>query len=201
MTHHAAPVGAVHAVTKNLALPAALGVRVGAPTFEFRVPVSDEAWALACAQVGAPMVTLHPGAGHPGKRWPLERWLTLSERLSATGLRVVIVTGPDDRAAVAEAVKAMPSSGDRGAAHGRRVGGAVAAGRRGGGRRHRTAALGGRSGASYRGRLWSVGPGDRRAVQRWASGDQTRVHVRVASGAVVQPALRRGIRLYAGDSG
>jgi ADP-heptose:LPS heptosyltransferase len=60
--------------------------------------------------VGAPLVTLHPGAGHPGKRWPLERWLTLSERLSATGLRVVIVTGPDDRAAVAEAVKAMPSA-------------------------------------------------------------------------------------------
>ena len=110
MTHHAAPVGAVHAVTKNLALPAALGVRVGAPTFEFRVPASDEAWASACTQVGAPLVTLHPGAGHPGKRWPLERWLTLSERLSATGPRVVIVTGPDDRAVVAEAVKAMPSA-------------------------------------------------------------------------------------------
>ncbi len=110
MTRHAAPVGAVHAVTKNLALPAALGVRVGAPTFEFRVPASDEAWASACMPVGAPVVTLHPGAGHPGKRWPLERWLTLSERLSATGPRVVIVTGPDDRAAVAEAVKAMPSA-------------------------------------------------------------------------------------------
>lgn len=108
MTHHAAPVGAVHALTRNLSLPAALGARVGAPRFDFRVPASDEAWASALVQAGSPVVTVHPGAGHPGKRWPLERWLTLGERLSASGCRVMIVTGPEDRAAVAEAVKAMP---------------------------------------------------------------------------------------------
>jgi lipopolysaccharide heptosyltransferase I len=106
MTHHAAPVGAAHAVTKNAALLAALGIRVGALPFDFRLPASDEAWASAFE----PAVTLHPGAGHPGKRWPLERWLALAARLSASGRRVAIVTGPEDRAAVAEAVKAIPSA-------------------------------------------------------------------------------------------
>jgi lipopolysaccharide heptosyltransferase I len=105
MSRHATPVGAVHAVTKNLGLLAALGVRAGAPTFGIRVPAADEAWATAYA----PAVTIHPGAGHPGKRWPLERWMALSERLSASGRRVVIVSGPEDRAAVAYAVTAMAS--------------------------------------------------------------------------------------------
>jgi lipopolysaccharide heptosyltransferase I len=103
MSRHAEPIGAVHAVIKNLGLLAALGVRPGAPTFEIRVSASDEAWASAYT----PTVTIHPGAGHPGKRWPLDRWLALSERLSATGRRVMIVTGPEDRAAVAYAVTAM----------------------------------------------------------------------------------------------
>ncbi|MFZ5862134.1 MAG: glycosyltransferase family 9 protein [Nitrospirota bacterium] len=103
MTLHAAPVGAVHAVTKNSALLAALRVRGGAPRFDVRIPAADEAWASPYS----PVVTIHPGAGHPGKRWPLQRWLALSERLSASGRRVVIVTGPDDRATVDEAVAAM----------------------------------------------------------------------------------------------
>lgn len=110
MTHHAEPVGAVHALTRNLSLPAALGAQVGVPRFDVRVPASDEAWASALVPSGAPVVTVHPGAGHPGKRWPLERWLALSDRLSASGCRVVIVTGPEDRDTVAEAVKAMPNS-------------------------------------------------------------------------------------------
>jgi lipopolysaccharide heptosyltransferase I len=106
MSRRAEPIGAVHAVTKNLALLGALGVRSGAPTFEIRVPASDEAWASAYT----PAVTIHPGAGHPGKRWPLDRWLALSDRLSGTGRRVVLVTGPEDRAAVAAAVAAMASA-------------------------------------------------------------------------------------------
>ncbi|MFZ5875328.1 MAG: glycosyltransferase family 9 protein [Nitrospirota bacterium] len=110
MTRHAAPVGAAHAVTKNLSLLAALGVRFGEPRFEFRVPTTDETWAASVVHPGAPVITIHPGAGHPGKRWPLERWVALSERLSASGRRVVIVTGPEDRAAVAKAVGTMASA-------------------------------------------------------------------------------------------
>jgi lipopolysaccharide heptosyltransferase I len=108
MTRHAAPAGPVHALQKNRGLLAALGIPAGEQRFEVRVPNSDEAWARSNAEeAGSGFVTVHPGAGHPGKRWPLERWLALSERLSGAGHAVAIVTGPEDRAAVVEAVKGM----------------------------------------------------------------------------------------------
>lgn len=112
MTHHAAPAGRVHASAKNRAVLAALGVPAGEPRFDLRIPAADEAWAEAWSrstvgEAGPRLVTMHPGAGHPGKRWPLERWLALSERLSAAGYAVAIVSGPEDHAAVREAVKAM----------------------------------------------------------------------------------------------
>lgn len=112
MTRHAAPAGPVHALAKNRGLLAALGIPDGEQRFEVRIPSSDEAWAEAWTRsgLGKPgprVVTIHPGAGHPGKRWPLERWLALGERLSDAGHAVAVVTGPEDRATVIEAVKGM----------------------------------------------------------------------------------------------
>ncbi len=112
MTHRADPVGPAHALAKNRGLLAALGIPSGEPRFELRIPEADQAWARAWsdAHAGGPVAswtTLHPGAGHPGKRWPLDRWLTLAGRLADAGRRVAIVTGPEDRTVVGEAVKAM----------------------------------------------------------------------------------------------
>jgi heptosyltransferase III len=43
-------------------------------------------------------VLIHPGAGSPRKRWPLERFLLLAERLRSGGRRVDFLLGPADEA-------------------------------------------------------------------------------------------------------
>ncbi|HET8761759.1 MAG TPA: lipopolysaccharide heptosyltransferase I [Nitrospiria bacterium] len=114
MTHHAARVGPVHAVVKNRGLAAVLGAESATARFEIRPGTDDEAWADAWLERHAPgrparLITLHPGAGHPGKRWPLDRWVALADRLGDRGWRVVLVAGPDERDAVtATALVATP---------------------------------------------------------------------------------------------
>jgi heptosyltransferase-1 len=112
MTRHAAPAGAVHAVTKNRGLLAALGVPAGESRFEIDIPNQDEAWATAWADrhvtaSSGRIAVCHPGAGHPGKRWPLDRWIALADRVTGPERCAVLVAGPEDRAAVSGAVKAM----------------------------------------------------------------------------------------------
>jgi heptosyltransferase-2 len=42
------------------------------------------------------MIALAPGAAHATKRWPVEHWRTLIQRIVAEGFDVVVVGGPDD---------------------------------------------------------------------------------------------------------
>lgn len=65
-------------------------------------------------QVGdAPLVIIHPGGGHnpgmslPRKRWFPERWAAVVDALHAHGVRILIVGGPGDEAAVAQVSSAM----------------------------------------------------------------------------------------------
>jgi heptosyltransferase-1 len=49
------------------------------------------------AGTGAPLVGLFPGAGHPGRRWPLERFAQLADYLQRNeGARVVVFAGPEE---------------------------------------------------------------------------------------------------------
>ena len=117
MTHHAPPAGRAHALDRNLGVLAALGAPIGPPVFEFAVPPAGEAWADAweaangggaAAWDGVHLLAIHPGAGHPAKRWGLARCLALAERLGAShGVRAAVITGPEDRAAVEAAVAGM----------------------------------------------------------------------------------------------
>lgn len=112
MTHHAAPAGPVHSLLKNRGLLAALEIPTGDTRFDIRVPASDETWADAWIEAHVSgsalrLTTIHPGAGHPAKRWPLDRWVAVAERLADLGQGVAIVAGPEDRSAVLDAVKAM----------------------------------------------------------------------------------------------
>jgi heptosyltransferase-2 len=43
-----------------------------------------------------PMIALAPGAAHATKRWPLEYWRTLVDRIVAQGFDIVIVGGVED---------------------------------------------------------------------------------------------------------
>jgi len=46
----------------------------------------------------APLVGLFPGAGHPSRVWPLERFKELAERLERNdGVRIVVFVGPEER--------------------------------------------------------------------------------------------------------
>jgi lipopolysaccharide heptosyltransferase II len=53
---------------------------------------------LAMADLGQqrPLIAAAPGAAHATKRWPLEHWMTLVQRMVREGFDVAIVGGPED---------------------------------------------------------------------------------------------------------
>lgn len=59
----------------------------------------------------APLVGLFPGAGHPGRRWPVERFATLADHLIRNErVRVVVFAGPEERQLIREIRTQFPSS-------------------------------------------------------------------------------------------
>ena len=63
------------------------------------------------ADTGAPLVGLFPGSGHPGRRWPMERFAKLADYLTRNeGARVLIFAGPEEGDLVREMRKVFPSS-------------------------------------------------------------------------------------------
>jgi heptosyltransferase I len=55
------------------------------------------------AEAGAPLVGLFPGAGHPSRRWPLERFADLADFLVRNDrVRVVVFVGPEERNLIAQ---------------------------------------------------------------------------------------------------
>ncbi len=61
------------------------------------------------AHSGSPLIGLFPGAGHPSRRWPLERFATLAEKLIRdTDVRIVVFAGPEERELVKEMRERFP---------------------------------------------------------------------------------------------
>jgi heptosyltransferase III len=48
-----------------------------------------------------PLAVIHPGAGNEAKRWPVDRWSAMAERLAPT-CQCLLVSGPADAAAAAD---------------------------------------------------------------------------------------------------
>lgn len=105
-----------HAVTSNVRLVAALLTALGAvaptatltPTnapLHFTIADADHRRAtalLAPLADAGPLVAIHASSGVPVKLWVEERWAAVAERLiAATGARLVLTGGPDDRALTA----------------------------------------------------------------------------------------------------
>jgi ADP-heptose:LPS heptosyltransferase len=65
----------------------------------------------AKADIGAPLVGMFPGAGHQGRRWPLERFAQLAETLERSdGVRTIVFAGPEERGIIAQIKAVFPSS-------------------------------------------------------------------------------------------
>lgn len=63
------------------------------------------------ANTNVPLVGLFPGAGHPGRRWPLARFSELAERLARNdAVRIVIFAGPEERGMIKEMRAVFPRS-------------------------------------------------------------------------------------------
>ncbi len=96
------PPGAVHVVEQYLSLLAPLGVRAVPPVFRLPPdPTADRSIGDFLAAEGVKphdrLVALNPGAGRPSKRWPVERFGRLAERLAVeAGARVLLLWGPDE---------------------------------------------------------------------------------------------------------
>jgi ADP-heptose:LPS heptosyltransferase len=65
----------------------------------------------AKAEMGAPLVGLFPGAGHPGRCWPLEQFAHLADFLIRNdGVRPIIFVGPEERHLVSHMRALFPTS-------------------------------------------------------------------------------------------
>jgi len=65
----------------------------------------------AKAEMGAPLVGLFPGAGHPGRCWPLEQFAHLADFLIRNdGVRPIIFVGPEERHLVSQMRALFPTS-------------------------------------------------------------------------------------------
>lgn len=65
----------------------------------------------AKAESGTPLVGLFPGAGHPGRRWPLERFAELADFLIRNdAVRPVLFIGPEERDSVQRARQLFPKT-------------------------------------------------------------------------------------------
>ncbi|MBA3241849.1 MAG: glycosyltransferase family 9 protein [Acidobacteria bacterium] len=105
-----------HAIDRYLDVLAPLGV--GKVSRTPRLPVREEdsraveeLLKKAKAGVDAPLVGIFPGAGHPSRCWPLERFAELAWMLVRNdSVRVVLFAGPEERPKVREMRAALPPS-------------------------------------------------------------------------------------------
>lgn len=71
----------------------------------------DSLLKKAKAESGTPLVGLFPGAGHPGRAWPVDKWAGLAEFLIRNdGVRPVVFIGPEERDTAQEMRRTFPSS-------------------------------------------------------------------------------------------
>lgn len=95
-----------------LALPRGAKLPQAWPAPRLDVPAAEvAAWRAKCgvAADGRPVVALAPGAVGPSKRWPAAAYAALTRQLTADGLAVWIVGGPDEKPLAAEIVGNTPA--------------------------------------------------------------------------------------------
>jgi ADP-heptose:LPS heptosyltransferase len=71
----------------------------------------DQILHKAKADSGSPLVGLFPGAGHPSRRWPLQRFAELTDFLVRNDqLRVLVFAGPEEADLISQMRRSFPAS-------------------------------------------------------------------------------------------
>ncbi len=105
-----------HLVDRYLDVLIPLGVTKAARLPQLKLRAQDNAAVeqiLKKAKVnsGTPLVGLFPGAGHPGRRWPLENFAELADYLIRNhGVRVLVFAGPEERALMQQMRAVFPAT-------------------------------------------------------------------------------------------
>jgi ADP-heptose:LPS heptosyltransferase len=103
-----------HATDRYLSVLAPLGVKDAPRVPRLRTRSADDEAVEQMlkrekAHTGAPLIGLFPGAGHPSRRWPLERFAELAGKLvRETDVRIIVFAGPEERALVKEMREMFP---------------------------------------------------------------------------------------------
>lgn len=97
----------LHEIERNLRLVAMLGCPADDASLAFPVGIDDrdEADALLARRDHRPPVGIHPGAKHPSRRWPAERFAAVADGLAARYGARIVITGGADEIDVARAVE------------------------------------------------------------------------------------------------
>jgi ADP-heptose:LPS heptosyltransferase len=105
-----------HLVDRYLDVLQPLGIKDAPRLPQLKTRIEDDRSVDAMlrrakADVGAPLVGLFPGAGHPSRCWPAERFAELADVLAhSDDVRPVVFAGPEERALVHQWRAIFPSS-------------------------------------------------------------------------------------------
>lgn len=105
-----------HIVRKNLSLLAPFGIRVESPDFGIHLSQDAKAKIRSLHQqvvIGREgrLVGIHPGVGHPRKRWDAVRYAKVGDQLhEQKGVRVILTAGPGEEAMVRQVASQMRSA-------------------------------------------------------------------------------------------
>jgi ADP-heptose:LPS heptosyltransferase len=105
-----------HAIDRYLDVLVPLGIKDAPRIPRLRTRAGDDAAVEQMlkkekANTNARLAGLFPGAGHPDRRWPLERFAELAERLARNDdVRIVLFAGPEEREMVKEMRAIFPRS-------------------------------------------------------------------------------------------
>jgi heptosyltransferase-1 len=103
-----------HAVDRYLDVLVPLGIRDAPRVPRLRTRAEDDAAIEQMlkkerAHMGAPLVGIFPGAGHPERRWSLKRFSELADMFVRNdGVRIVTFLGPEERALAGEIRQTFP---------------------------------------------------------------------------------------------
>jgi ADP-heptose:LPS heptosyltransferase len=89
-----------HEVQRNVGLLSALGIDASEHGLEAWLSVQDEEFVndVAATRGKAPLVAVGPGAGHPKRVWPIERFAETGRWLTDRGVRLIVIGGPGEEA-------------------------------------------------------------------------------------------------------